>query len=116
MSIRILLVEDQTLMRQGLKTILDLEPCLSVVGEAATGEEGVRQAPALRPDVILLDVQMPGISGVTARAQISGPWPDARLPPRTWHLPRVSCSPTRPRPASPSMHWPPTWPRTRTLP
>jgi DNA-binding NarL/FixJ family response regulator len=77
--IRILLVEDQTLMRQGLKTILDLEPGLTVVGEAATGEEGVRQALALRPDVILMDVQMPGISGVAATAEICRAWPEARI-------------------------------------
>ena len=79
MPIRILIVEDQTLMRQGLKTILDLEPGLTVVGEAATGEEGVRQALALRPDVILMDVQLPGISGVAATAEICGAWPAARI-------------------------------------
>jgi DNA-binding NarL/FixJ family response regulator len=57
--IRILLVEDQTLMRQGLKTILDLEPGLHVVGEASDGEAGVQAALELRPDVILMDVQLP---------------------------------------------------------
>lgn len=77
--IRILLVEDQTLMRQGLRTILDLEPGLTVVGEAATGEEGVRQALALRPDVILMDVQMPGMTGVEATAVVCGAWPEARI-------------------------------------
>jgi DNA-binding NarL/FixJ family response regulator len=77
--IRILLVEDQTLMRQGLKTILDLEPGLTVVGEAATGEEGVRQALALRPDVILMDVQMPGMNGVEATAAVCRAWPEARI-------------------------------------
>lgn len=77
--IRILIVEDQTLMRQGLKTILDLEPGLTVVGEAATGEDGVRQALALRPDVILMDVQMPGLNGVLATAEICQAWPAARI-------------------------------------
>jgi DNA-binding NarL/FixJ family response regulator len=76
---RVLLVEDQTLMRQGLKTILDLEPGLTVIGEAATGEEGVRLALALRPDVILMDVQMPGMSGVEATAAVCRAWPEARI-------------------------------------
>ena len=78
-AIRILLVEDQTLMRQGLKTILDLEPGMQVVGEAGAGEEGVRQALALRPDVILMDVQMPGLDGVAATAAICRAWPEARI-------------------------------------
>jgi DNA-binding NarL/FixJ family response regulator len=73
--IRNLLVEDQTLMRQGLKTILDLEPGLSVVGEATTGEEGERRALELRPDVILMDVQMPGTNGVEATAVVCGAGP-----------------------------------------
>ncbi len=77
--IRILLVEDQTLMRQGMKTILDLEPGLQVVGEAADGEGGVRLALALRPDVILMDVQMPGMDGIEAIAAICAVWPEARV-------------------------------------
>jgi DNA-binding NarL/FixJ family response regulator len=77
--IRILLVEDQTLMRQGLKTILTLEPGLRVVGEAADGEAGIRQALDLRPDVILMDVQMPGMSGIEAIAAICAVWPDAKI-------------------------------------
>ena len=68
--IRILIVEDQTLMRQGLSTILDLEPGLKVLGHAADGEEGARLALALRPDVILMDVQMPEMSGLEATAAI----------------------------------------------
>jgi DNA-binding NarL/FixJ family response regulator len=77
--IRILLVEDQTLMRQGLKTILNLEPGLRVVGEASDGEAGIRQALDLRPDVILMDVQMPGMSGIEAIAAICAVWPDAKI-------------------------------------
>lgn len=77
--IRILLVEDQTLMRQGLKTILDLEPGLKVVGEAGDGEMGVRLALELRPDIILMDVQLPGQSGVEATGAICAAWSGARV-------------------------------------
>ena len=66
-AIRILIAEDQTLMRQGLKTILDLEDGFEVVGEAADGQEAVDRALALRPDVVLMDVQMPHMNGVEAR-------------------------------------------------
>lgn len=78
-TIRILLVEDQTLMRQGLKTILDLEPGFKVVGEAGDGETGIRLALELRPDIILMDVQLPGKSGVEATAAICAVWPEARV-------------------------------------
>lgn len=77
--IRILLVEDQTLMRQGLRTILELEPDMQVVGEAADGERGVQQALALRPDITLMDVQLPNQSGVEATAAICAAWPAAKV-------------------------------------
>lgn len=77
--IRILLVEDQTLMRQGLKTILDLEPGLWVVGEAGDGEAGLRLALELQPDVILMDVQMPKMNGVECTAAICATWPQAKV-------------------------------------
>jgi DNA-binding NarL/FixJ family response regulator len=77
--IRILIVEDQTLMRQGLKTILDLEPGLQVVGQAADGQTGIQMALELRPDLILMDVQMPGINGIEAIAAICAVWPEARI-------------------------------------
>ncbi len=78
-TIRIILIEDQTLMRQGLKTILDLEPGMQVIGEAANGKAGLRLALELRPDVIMMDVQMPEMDGVEATAAICAVWPEARV-------------------------------------
>jgi DNA-binding NarL/FixJ family response regulator len=78
-TLRILLVEDQMLMRQGLKTILDLEAGLKVVGAAGDGEMGVRLALELRPDIILMDVQLPGQNGVEATAAICAAWPEAKV-------------------------------------
>jgi DNA-binding NarL/FixJ family response regulator len=66
-------------MRQGLRTILDLEPGMTVVGEAVDGESGIHEALRLRPDVILMDVQMPGVNGVEATAAICAAWPAARV-------------------------------------
>ena len=70
MSIRILIVEDQPLMRRGLRTVLALEPGFEVAAEAANGAEAMQQAAALQPDVILMDVQMPGMDGIQATRQI----------------------------------------------
>src|SRR6516225_751321 len=82
--IRILLCEDQTLMRQGLHTILELEPGFQVVGEAADGEEAVSLYHKLRelgngPDIVLMDIQMPRVSGVQATAQLTTSDPGARI-------------------------------------
>lgn len=78
-DIRLLLVEDQTLMRQGLKTILDLEPDMRVQAEAVNGTDGVRAALRHRPDVILMDVQMPELDGVAATREICEQWPGAKV-------------------------------------
>jgi DNA-binding NarL/FixJ family response regulator len=78
-AIRILLAEDQTLMRQGLKIILDLEEGFEVVGEASDGQEAVDRALALRPDVVLMDVQMPRVDGVAATSQLTAALPATRV-------------------------------------
>ncbi len=80
--IRMLLCEDQTLMREGLKTILELdggEPPFQIVGEAGDGEEAVRLALRLLPDVVLMDVQMPKQSGVQSTAAISATLANTRV-------------------------------------
>jgi DNA-binding NarL/FixJ family response regulator len=78
-DIRILLCEDQTLVRHGLRTILELEPGMAVVGEAADGEQAVQRALELRPDIVLMDIQMPRRSGVEATALITAACPQTRV-------------------------------------
>jgi len=69
--IRTLICEDQTLMREGLSTVLGLEPDIEVVGGAADGAQAVEQAAALLPDIVLMDIQMPRQNGVQATAAIT---------------------------------------------
>lgn len=78
-EIRVLIAEDQTLMREGLRTILDLEDGFRVVGLAGDGREAVELARALRPDIVLMDVQMPGLDGVQATAELTRSVPVARV-------------------------------------
>lgn len=77
--IRILLVDDHTLMRAGLRVLLGQEPDLEVVGEAATGEEAVERAAELRPDIVLMDLSMPGIGGLEATRRITAATPGVRV-------------------------------------
>ncbi len=69
-KIRILLCDDQRLFREGLRTILETEPDFEVVGEAANGDEAVALTDRLHPDLIVLDVRMPGMDGVEATRRI----------------------------------------------
>ena len=62
--IRVVLVDDQTLVRQGVRGLLELVPDIEVVGEASDGEEALQKVPALKPDVLLLDIRMPRLNGI----------------------------------------------------
>jgi DNA-binding NarL/FixJ family response regulator len=69
--IRVLLADDQALLRAGLRVLLESEPDIAVVGEAADGEQCVRLARETRPDVIVMDIRMPGVDGVEATRRIA---------------------------------------------
>jgi DNA-binding NarL/FixJ family response regulator len=79
MSIRILIVDDHAVVRQGLKMFLALDDELEVVGEAANGEEAIRRAHELVPDVVLMDLLMPGIDGIAATETIRRELPDVEV-------------------------------------
>jgi DNA-binding NarL/FixJ family response regulator len=70
-TIRIVLVDDHSVLRAGLKALLDSEPDLRVVGEASTGEEGIEKATRLKPDVVVMDLSMPGVGGLEATRSIT---------------------------------------------
>jgi len=77
--IRVLLVDDQSLLRLGFRMILDAEPDIEVVGEAAGGATGVSMTSALHPDVVLMDVRMPGMNGIQATAAITAATPASKI-------------------------------------
>ncbi len=73
MTIRVLIADDQDIIRAGLATILDGQPDMEVVGQAADGREAIAMARQLRPDVCLFDIRMPHVDGVEATMQLAGP-------------------------------------------
>jgi DNA-binding NarL/FixJ family response regulator len=77
--IRVLLVDDQSLLRMGFRMILEAESDLEVVGEAADGASGISMAAALHPDVVLMDVRMPSMDGIQATASIVKANPDSKV-------------------------------------
>lgn len=77
--IRIVLVDDQALFREGLKTLLSVQPAFVVAGEAANGEEAIQKVVSLRPDVVLMDLRMPVMDGVTATRRLHSLAPQVRV-------------------------------------
>jgi DNA-binding NarL/FixJ family response regulator len=71
--LRVLVCDDQELVRAGFSTILAAQPDIEIAGEAADGREAVRAARQLRPDVALMDIRMPGLDGIEATRQLAGP-------------------------------------------
>lgn len=79
LPIRVLLADDHTIVRSGVRALLSTEPDIEVVGEVGNGAEAVAQAETLRPDVILMDLVMPGLSGIEATRQITASLPGTRV-------------------------------------
>src|SRR5690606_5183939 len=77
--IRLLLCDDHAMFRQGLRSILETEEGFRVIGEASTGREAIRYAIETKPDVILMDIQMPELDGVAATKAILAEMPDANV-------------------------------------
>jgi DNA-binding NarL/FixJ family response regulator len=79
MTIRVLLADDQDLLRHGFKMIINAQDDMETVGEAAGGAQAIAQATALRPDVVLMDVRMPGTDGIEATRHIAAHLPEVKV-------------------------------------
>ncbi len=85
--IRVLLVEDHPMVRQALRTILHAFPGVSIIGESTTGQEAVLNAGTLRPDIVLMDVNIPQLDGIAATRTIKTRYPHIAVIGLTCHMP-----------------------------
>jgi CheY-like chemotaxis protein len=129
--IKVLLVDDEGLVRSGFKVLLDMEDDITVVGEATNGVEAVDQARATRPDVVLMDIRMPKVDGIQATSRIvktpglervrvlilttydTDAYVFEACTPSGWWPPETRCS-RRGSPGASSLSSPPTAPPPRT--
>ena len=84
-KVRVLIADDHTIVRSGVRLLLQAEPDIEVVGEALNGDEAVALAASLRPDVVLMDIAMPGMGGLEATRQIKARFPDMHVLVLTMH-------------------------------
>jgi len=84
-KVRVLIADDHTIVRTGVRLLLQAEPDIEVIGEALNGESAVEQAGSLRPDVVLMDIAMPGMDGLAATRQIKTRFPEMHVLVLTMH-------------------------------
>jgi two-component system response regulator NreC len=85
METKVVLVDDHTILREGLRLVLDAQPQVTVVGEAADGREAIELVERLRPNVVVMDIAMPNLNGLEATRQIKKRWPEVRVVILTMH-------------------------------
>ncbi|MBN2339685.1 MAG: response regulator transcription factor, partial [Acidobacteria bacterium] len=88
MAVRILIVDDHKIVCDGLKSLLETQPDMDIVARAADGREGVRLALKLKPDIVIMDVAMPGLNGLDAVRQILEAQPEMRIIALSMHADR----------------------------
>ncbi len=82
---RVLIVDDHMIVRQGLRALLEIQPDMEVAGEAADGEQAIRRTAELKPDIVVLDLSMPGLSGLETTVRLIERHPDVKILALTMH-------------------------------